>query len=224
MDNNHYTYTLGGVLKYDTKPQHKSHKKRLFIILSVVALLIIVAGVLIWFFYLNPQWKIYKNEEYGFTMKYPAGWDYYLIENNDVMFTMSGDIMFAPKDIINSFKEIPGSVNGKSLTFTFRGYGKYEYEDFIQPILSASDEYGDVTTNDIAIDGISGKEYISKALVEFPGISKGDLVVDHVIPYGNGYLNFSLFDYRQINIFKKMMDSVRLSNKSGLSMQNTHDL
>lgn len=157
------------------------------------------------------DWQTYRNKECGFEMKYPAGWDYYLVENEHTRLPKKGDIIFASREVINNFKENPHSFYGKSLTFTLRSHIKSTYEDYVRPIYIADDEYGDVFTEDIIIDGIKGDGYVTEALVDILGFSKGDITVTYVIPHGYRYLEFHLSDYQQIDVFKKIIDSIELT-------------
>jgi len=145
------------------------------------------------------DWQTYINEEYDFKFNYPNYWDNYLLSDTN--------IMFAPQEIVDELERYPGGRGGgKYLTFIIRYYTKDEYKDYTR----TGDEFTDISTGDISIDGIAGDSFELTALADAPGVSKGDVSIYYIIPHNNGYLEFNLIDNQYIDIFNEMIKSITL--------------
>jgi hypothetical protein len=194
--------------------------------LGIIAIISAIAGILIWYSASNIEpyiefkesqktnlpedemvdWKTYTDQEHGFSLPYPQGWDFY-------QFGGENSLMFAPREIVDSIKKTSGEIGGgKFFTIMVHYYDQEKYENELQPLLITSDEaISAESLGEIVIDDISGQAYLREYLIDLPGFSKGDISLTYVIPYRNGYLSFELADNQYRQIFEEMIDLIKLN-------------
>ena len=94
------------------------------------------------------DWKVYRNEEYGFEIKYPKDWEYRMQEGGMGIHHGIDFIDFKNQDI-HIFLDLGAPI------YSIEDVNKYAQEDFkIRDFKIELDEY-------IIIDGIKGVKYIS---------------------------------------------------------------
>jgi len=183
----------------------------------ILFLLIAIGGILIWQFspsLFSPSqipsspidettdWKIYRNEEYEYEIEYSNDWD---------TTKCFGSIIFAPQDVINSLEQDECAVGGgKEFTLTINYRTKEQYEGIILPNRK-TDENKIVALESAMVDGIESKHYTTEYLKNFAGsnIEKGDIFIDVLVPYEDGYLEITLLDNQYLEIYNQMISSFR---------------
>lgn len=148
------------------------------------------------------QWQLYNDERYSYEIKYPDDWG-----TTKCLET----IIFAPQDIVDRLEEVNCAVGGgKGLTLTINYRTKEQYENIILPYRK-TDENKIVNLETIIIDNIESKHYTTKYLKELKGtnIEAGDIVIDVLVPYPDGYLEVTLLDYQYLEIYNQMISTFR---------------
>ena len=161
------------------------------------------------------DWKTYKNDEYGFEMKYPNNWD----------FANSGEsIFFASQSIISRFKQSPSSVKAiPELTVKIDVYPWDMYEKGILVYMKSTSNRN-IEVLPLEIAGLKGNYRIITYLKNLSPYKQGDkmysadvLYAAHITPLDtknisfvqDSYFSADLSDAQYLDIFNKMISSIK---------------
>jgi len=146
-------------------------------------------------------WEVYRNDNCEF--KYPSDWGYTLLGPSS-----QKKAFFAPKSVILKL-ESDESVSDKEVGFVLSVYDDLLYDQSIMPSRTTN-QFLSYTSSVKDLGGNQFIYYIVERSVARFGYEKGEKTVTADLQTINGYLNFDLFNYKYLDIFDKVLSTLKV--------------
>ena len=174
----------------------------------IIALILIAAGIWIIFGKNNTEsviepipdnWLTYDNEEYSYSFQYPEEWD---------VITCAKTIIIAPNEKIAEIQEANCIMKSPKLYIWGLNYKSQEdYDNVIEPY-RITDDYKDVTKEDVVINGNEAIQYVSDFKRITSHANPGDKFIDTLFPIEGGFIESTFMDQEYVDIYNQILNSI----------------
>lgn len=145
------------------------------------------------------NWKIYKNERFGYTFKYPPYW----VVIDSIPVEKRKQIFVAPPWVADKFKSGGNFGGGDFLNIGIR------IDDNFSP--AKSDNFHTVSQKITTIDDLPAVEYTINWLISVHGTSKGSVETEVVLEKSGEKYIFSSYKKENKVIFDQMLSTFKFT-------------
>ncbi|MBI2268027.1 MAG: hypothetical protein HYU80_01105 [Candidatus Blackburnbacteria bacterium] len=142
------------------------------------------------------NWKVYMDQRYGFSFKYPSDWD---------TTNLGTSLVVAPQSVVDGIKKIAGGFGGGKGLVSSLYVNK-------QRVPTKSDGFQKVSSTQIVVGGKNATLHTITVTQASPLGESGERVIQVEIPFEKGFVEYELLDTRYRSIYDQILSTFKFAN------------